>query len=165
VVIGGIAIQFWGSVRFTEDVDFTIETPLVEGSQGIVELITRHYPSRITEPFDFARTARLILITAPNQVTVDIALALPGYEDEIFARSKEFEISPGKSIKVCSPEDLIIHKAVAGRARDMEDILGLIQRLKKTLDTDYITLWLERFSTIYESDHPMTIFNNIWQEG
>ncbi len=162
VIIGGVAVQFWGSARFTEDLDCSIATPLIEGSAGIVELITKTYPSRVENPQEFARRVRLILVTASNNVTVDISLAFPGYEDELFARAKEFEISPGRTVKVCSAEDLIIHKAIAGRPRDLEDIQGVIYRHKDTLDTRYIKAWLSEFSALYETDQPTAIFKDAW---
>lgn len=42
-------------------------------------------------------------------------MGLPGYEDEVMRRAVEFELEPGKAIQVRSAEDLIIHKAIAGR--------------------------------------------------
>jgi hypothetical protein len=61
-------------------------------------------------------------------VEVDISLALPGYEDELFRRAVDFEVEPGKSIRLCSAEDLVIHKAVAGRPQDVMDIEGVVLR-------------------------------------
>jgi|SRR5712692_5118190 len=86
VIIGGMAVQKWSDPRFTKDVDLTVTSSLTEGSAPLVRLITSHFPSRHPDPFEFARRSRLILITASNGIEVDISLALPGYEDELFAR-------------------------------------------------------------------------------
>ena len=37
------------------------------------------------------------------------------------ARAEEHDLAPGKAILICSAEDLIVHKAVAGRAQDIRD--------------------------------------------
>ncbi len=85
VVIGGLAVQEWGGARLTVDADSTVAAPL-EGSADIVQLITTHFPSRISDPQALAHRARMILIKASNGVDVDISLGLPGYEDELFHR-------------------------------------------------------------------------------
>jgi len=110
-LIGGLAVQQWGSARLTVDADFTIAAPR-EGSADLVRLITGRFPSRVADPQALASRARMMLVTANNGVEVDVSLALPGYEDELFRRAVDFEIEPGKSIRLCSAEDLIIHKAV-----------------------------------------------------
>jgi len=48
--------------------------------------------------------------------------------------------------EVCfaSPEDLIIHKMVAGRPRDLEDV-RVVQNKNQTMDRAYIEKWLKDF--------------------
>ncbi|MBU1662603.1 MAG: nucleotidyltransferase [Chloroflexi bacterium] len=162
-VIGGIAVQKWGDQRFTRDVDLSVATPLVEGSAPIIRLITGHFPSRSADPFTFARQTRMILVTASNGVEVDISLALPGYEDEMFARTIEYELEAGKSIHLCSPEDLIIHKAVAGRPQDIFDIQGIIYRQGEKLDLGYIRGWLAQFAEVLENSEVQSCFEDAWQ--
>lgn len=147
VVIGGLAVQEWGNARLTVDADFTIAAPL-EGLSDTVRLITSHFPSRVPDPQGMAQRARMILISASNGVEVDMSLALPGYEDELFRRVVEIEIDADKLIRVCSAEDLIIHKAVAGRPQDIVDIEGVVLRQSKRLDVAYIRRWLREFSDL-----------------
>ena len=52
-------------------------------------------------------------------------------------RAVDYELEPGKIVRMCSAEDLIIHKAVAGRPRDMQDIEGIVYRQRDTLDVAY----------------------------
>ena len=54
----------------------------------------------------------------------------------------EYEVQPGKSIYLCSAEDLIIHKAVAGRPQDISDIRGVIYRQGDKLNITTIRTWL-----------------------
>jgi hypothetical protein len=146
-VIGGLAVQRWGEPRFTQDVDLTVVAPL-DDPDSLVRSIVAHFPSRIENPADFARRNRVILVRASNGCNIDISLALPGYEDEVMRRAVAYELEPGKVIRLCSAEDLIIHKAVAGRPQDVRDIEGVVYRQRGALDIAYIRFWLRSFGEL-----------------
>jgi hypothetical protein len=152
VVIGGLAVQIWGEERFTKDADLTISSSIEEGVSPVVRLITGAYKSRVTDPVEFARKSRIILIETSGGMEVDISLALPGYEEDLFERAISIEFQPGEKIFVCSPEDLIIHKAIAGRPQDLHDIEGVIVRQGERLDLGYLRRWLTWFSEMLEDD-------------
>jgi hypothetical protein len=162
-VIGGLAVQKWSEPRFTRDVDLTVASPLTTGSAPLVRLITQHFPSRSADPVDFASKTRMVLITASNGVEVDISLALPGYEDQLFARAVAYEIEPGKTIRLCSAEDLIIHKAVAGRPQDISDIQGVVYRQGDKLNTAYIRQWLNEFADALADPEIVERFEKAWR--
>lgn len=161
-IIGGIAVHSWGDQRFTKDIDITIAASLEEGSKPLVKVITDQFHSRSNDPFELALQSRMILVTASNGVQVDISLALPGYEDQMFARAVSYSLDADKIIRLCSPEDLIIHKAVAGRPQDIFDIEGIIYRQGKKLDLDYIRNWLGQFADIMENPDVQTHFEDAW---
>jgi hypothetical protein len=162
-VIGGLAVQEWGSARLTVDADFTIATPL-EGSAEIVRLITAQFPSRTPDPQTLAQRARMILVRARNGVEVDISLGLPGYEDELFRRAVEIEVDADKHVRVCSAEDLIIHKAVAGRPQDTIDIEGVVLRQNKRLNVAYIRRWLTEFSDLLANPDVLERFEHVYRK-
>lgn len=162
-LIGGLAVQVWGNARLTVDADFSIAAPLTTGSAPLVRLITQHFPSRSANPVDFAGKTRMVLITASNGVEVDISLALPGYEDQLFARAVDHEIDPGKKIRLCSAEDLIIHKAVAGRPQDISDIQGVVYRQGEKLDVGYIRQWLNDFADALANPEIVERFETAWR--
>jgi len=161
-VIGGLAVQEWGSARLTVDADLTVAAPL-EDSESFVRLITQKFPSRLADPLGMAGRTRMILVTASNGVEVDISLALPGYEDEVFRRAVALAIEPGKTIRLCSAEDLIIHKAVAGRPQDVVDIEGVIIRQRGRLDTAYVRQWLEEFASVLANGEILQRFERAYQ--
>jgi hypothetical protein len=162
-IIGGIAVQKWGEPRFTRDIDLAVAYPLADGSADFVRLITAHFPSRSADPLAFARRTRMVLITASNRVDVDISLALPGYEDDLFARAVDEEIAPGKNVRLCSAEDLIIHKAVAGRPQDLHDIQSVVYRQGAKLDVTYIRRWLKEFGDILDNPDITERFESAWR--
>ena len=163
-IIGGLAVQIWGESRLTIDADLTISAPLDDDSSPLVSLITRQFSSRVADPAKFTQQTRMILITASNGVDVDISLALPGYEDEMFARTVEVELQSGRSIRLCSAEDLIIHKAIAGRPQDTIDIQGVIYRQGDKLNIIAIRAWLGQFSDILENREILARFEKLWIE-
>jgi len=69
---------------------------------------------------------------ASNGYPLDISMGLPGYEDEVMRRAALLEIAPDKSVYICSAEDLIIHKAIAGRPQDLRDIEGIVLRQQES---------------------------------
>jgi predicted nucleotidyltransferase len=163
VVIGGLAVQIWGEPRLTVDADLTIAASLTDGVAPVVRLITQRFRSRKQEPVEFARRNRVILVTTDDDIPVDISLALLEYEESLLARATEHEFAKGKAIRICSAEDLIIHKAVAGRAKDLSDLQGVIDRQGQKLDVRYIRKWLEWFAVLLESNAPLERFETAWQ--
>ena len=162
-VIGGVAVQKWGDQRATQDVDISVGTSIEEGSQKLIQLIIEHFSSRITKPVEFAKQTRMVLVRASNGIDVDIALALPGYEVQMFERAVEYELEPGKAIQLCSAEDLIIHKAVAGRPQDVSDIQGIVYRQGENLDLDYIRGWLKKFADLLGQPEVLAQFEKAWE--
>jgi len=162
VLIGGLAVQQWGSPRLTVDADFTVAASL-EGSADLVKLMTERFSSRVADPLAMARRTRMMLVTASNGVEVDISLALPGYEDDLFRRAINLEVEPGKSIRLCSAEDLIIHKAIAGRPQDLSDIEGVVLRRGEQLDVAYIRRWLAEFAEALAEPDILQRFERAYQ--
>jgi hypothetical protein len=161
VIIGGVAVQKWGEPRATKDVDLTISIP-IEKTEKFVVNISQRFKGRTSELNEFARRTRVIPIYASNGCGVDISLALPGYEDAVMQRARSFKLAPRKTVRVCSAEDLIIHKAVAGRPQDLIDLRNVIFRQGKALDHDYIRSWLKQFSLILETDEVPQRFERMW---
>ncbi|MBM3120959.1 MAG: hypothetical protein FJZ97_02075 [Chloroflexi bacterium] len=158
-VIGGIALQFWGDPRFTHDLDITVEDRLELAE--LVRETTETFGSRVADPYAFARQTRLLLVRV-HQVDVDIAVALKGYEDSLFARVRSIEVEPGRHLDICSGEDLVIHKALTGRPQDLADVQGIIQRQGSALDVRYIRRWLGQFSRGLEDPEILDRFRRLW---
>jgi hypothetical protein len=54
-------------------------------------------------------------------------------------------------VRFATAEDLIIHKLVAGRPRDLEDIRGILTHQKR-LDERYLKRWLPTFREVVGRD-------------
>lgn len=161
-VIGGIALQMWGEPRFTRDVDITIMVESVK-EEAILKKIFSSFRSRIHGAIDFALKNRVCLVCSDNGCDVDISLGIPGYEEHVIRRAVNCEMGKGYKAKVCSAEDLIIHKAVAGRPQDLFDIESVIFRQGKKLNINYIRKWLKEFSRLLETEEARERFEKPWK--
>ena len=162
-IIGGLAVRQWGEPRFTQDVDVTAMFPL-EDTVPLLQELVAHFPPRLPDAVDFARRQRVLLVRASNGVPLDISLCLPGYEEEVMARAVDWELEPDRVVRLCSAEDLVIHKAVAGRPQDLRDIEGVVYRQGSTLDAATIRRWLGAFAAVLEQPDLLERFETPWRK-
>lgn len=133
VVVGGLALNAWGVVRGTKDVDVVIATDpdnvkrvaeVAVGAGGRVH----QGEALLGAPFSIAAA-----LAGGEQVAIETDLGrldvvqgldgVPGFED-LRSRATEAEIL-GTTVWVCSREDLRAMKQAAGRTRDLADIEDL----------------------------------------
>jgi len=76
---------------------------------------------------------------------LDLLLADTPYDVLAIRRGHDVELQPGVTIRVCSPEDLVIYKLISTRLRDHEDAQGVIRRQGSNLDDKYVLDWLHQF--------------------
>jgi hypothetical protein len=150
-ILGGFAVQYHGQPRQTSDIDLVVLVP-EENLDSFMDGLLKAFPSRIQDAKDFAFRNRVLLLSSKDGTPIDLSFGIPGYEEEAMKRVARLSI-PGKgALRLLGAEDLIIHKCVAGRARDLEDIESIIIRRKKRLDFKYIRSWLDEFSPLVD-DH------------
>lgn len=150
-IIGGLAVQYWGEARTTRDVDIVILIPPDRLDDFFNSTVHRFKP-RLKDAVTFARTNRVLLISGTDGTPVDISFGIQGYEEEVIRRAVTVTLPGQRTIRLISPEDLIIHKSIAGRPRDLEDIERILVRQKLSVDMDYIRQWLREFQELVE-DH------------
>jgi|Deesub1362B_J571_1020462.scaffolds.fasta_scaffold05994_4 predicted nucleotidyltransferase len=157
-IIGGLALQHWGEPRFTRDVDVTV---LVTSKvlESFVDAVLSRFQARIPDAREFALRHRVLLIQAQNCVPIDLSLGIPGYEEEAFRRSVVVNFPGVGDLRLIGPEDLIIHKCVAGPPRDMEDVEGILIRQRMQLDLDLVRGWLAEFREVVDSHDPLAFFD------
>jgi hypothetical protein len=162
-IIGGMAVQYWGEARFTQDLDLTVVIP-IEEQEDTLRVLSNRLPPRRPDAIEFAVKRRVFLVQTSVGFPVDIALGLPGYEDELISRAINYVVEPGKTIRLCSAEDLILQKVVANRPQDIRDIEGVVIRQGTNLDLAYIRHWLKIFAEWLETDDIIDRFEMPWQK-
>lgn len=85
----------------------------------------------------FVRTTRVLPLETKEGVRVDLIFGQLPYEERAIRRAVVHEPA-GLGIRVCTAEDLIVHKIISDRAQDREDIRGIIQRRGAQLDRAYL---------------------------
>jgi hypothetical protein len=162
-IIGGLAVQRWGQPRFTRDVDLTVLLPPGSEASALNE-IASEFPPRIADGVAFALEHRVLPVMVRGAAEADLSLGLPGYEEQVVARAVPYDLGEGRLVRLCSAEDLIVHKALAGRPQDVLDIEGIVARQGAALDADYVRRWLEELSRAAEDPEVIRRFERAWAE-
>ncbi len=135
--IGGVALQHWGEPRVTRDLDLTVFTGF-GGEAPVVDGLLAHYPGRRPDAREFALRHRVVLLSTPAGIAVDLALGALPFEAEMIARATDVEFEPGVALRICLGEDLLVLKAFADRLQDRADVAGIARRHGRGLDWDAI---------------------------
>lgn len=135
--IGGIAVQRWGDPRQTKDGDLTLITGFGKEEEYVDEFLA-NFRARNEHPRDFALKNRVLLVYDSSGIPFDIALGGLPFEERTVERASPWQVGSGQTLITCSPEDLIIHKAVAARYLDWADIEKILMRQIKRLNVDLI---------------------------
>jgi len=150
VLIGGLAVCLVARPRFTKDIDALLifDTDLVEGL--LSDLHIRGFDPRFSGMAEFAREARFIgLIHLASGVAIDIALGCMPFEEEVVDRSTEHR-DDAVTLRLPTPEDLIILKAIAHRPQDLIDITTVAE-VNPSIDRKRIQYWLEQYGELTET--------------
>ena len=149
VIIGGIAVGFLGKPRLTEDVDAMFLLSTQDISKFLEAAKNEGIEPRIPNADEFARKNRVLLLQhTPTETNVDISLGIMPFEEEMVERGIVQSTST-LSVRLPTPEDLIIMKAIAHRPKDLEDIRTILDKNPK-LDIPRIEKWVKRFADVLE---------------
>ena len=159
-VLGGVALQHWGEPRTTQDVDIVVMVPW-ESEEDFLRKVLQRFRPRMADALAFAKQHRVLLISTSDGIPVDLSLGIPGYEEEAMRRATKVSLAELAPIRVVSAEDLIIHKCIAGRARDVEDVERVLVRQKVKLNLPYIRRWLRAFAPVIEGHDVRALFENL----
>jgi predicted nucleotidyltransferase len=144
VIIGGIAASLLGTPRYTVDLDAVLLLSFEDIPGLLSEAAQLGIEPRISDAAGFARKSRVLLLRHTASGTdIDLSLGILPFEVEMVERSTMVDVGAIK-LRLPTPEDLIIMKAVAHRPKDMSDIQA-IAASHPDLDKERIRSWLEQF--------------------
>jgi len=72
---------------------------------------------------------------------VDLMFSFSPYEREAIRRAQPIRVGD-QEVQYASVEDIIVHKIVAGRPRDLDDVKGIVAR-RPEYDIAYVDKWLK----------------------
>ena len=150
VIIGGTAVSVLGKARYTEDIDAMFLLSIQDIPRLLKVAKEEGIEPRIENAAEFAKKSRVLLLKhVITNTNIDISLGVLPFEQEIVERSIVYQVDPTLQIRLPTPEDLIILKAVAHRPKDMEDIRILADKYPN-LDTARIEQWVKSFVEVLE---------------
>ncbi len=143
VVVGGVATILHGYVRATADIDLIVDLQVEEAERVIRTLSDAGYKPRVpVDAIEFAdakkreewvRTKGMTVFSMfhPEQpgLSIDLFAEHPIPFEELWERSQVIDVA-GTDVRVCSLDDLLALKKLAGRNKDKDDIEKL-QVIKK----------------------------------
>lgn len=144
MIIGGQAVLIYGEPRLTKDIDITIDGG-VEKYDLIVK-IAKNLKLKILpdNPLEFVKSTMVLpILDEKTGLRIDIIFSYSLYEKQALKRVNKVKIND-TTINYASVEDLIIHKIISGRERDLEDVKNILLK-NQNIDEEYILKWLKEF--------------------
>lgn len=144
MIIGGQAVLLYGEPRLTKDIDITLGIGIDKLVQ-ILNIVARlGFRVLVRKPDDFVKkTMVLPVVDKKSGIRIDFIFSFSPYEKQAIGRAKHIKLDR-TAVSFASLEDVIIHKVVSGRARDIEDIKAIVLKNKK-YNIRYINKWLKTF--------------------
>jgi predicted nucleotidyltransferase len=144
MVIGGQAVLIYGEPRLTRDIDVTLGV----GPERLKELLafakSAAWRVLVETPEEFVqRTMVLPLVEPESGIRIDLVFSHSVYEQQAMQRVQPVDIGKA-AVRFASAEDVIVHKIVAGRPRDREDVRSILLK-NSALDEEYVRYWLAEF--------------------
>ena len=142
----------YGEPRLTKNIDIIMDVGRDELGRVLEVLKKAGLETIVPDPEDFVeKTMVLPSRDKDSGFRVDLIFSDSAYEKEAFARSKKLKVGD-THVSFISPEDLVIHKVIAGRPRDIEDAKSVLIN-NPSLDREYIRGWLARLDESLAADY------------
>ena len=144
-LMGGMAVAIHGIPRITRELNFVISLSSDRQHDFLTSFRKLGYKwpesthAGLVDQYSavaFSRDDGLVVV-------VDMLMAEPEYRQLLLRRHQRVVVD-GIAAWVVSPEDLIILKLIAGRPRDIGDILDILMA-QGQLDSEYLRHWSQHF--------------------
>ena len=163
-LFGAQAAIIWGSPRLSADADITAQLP-PEEVEPFIEAMRRNGFHVVISDSDFVESTRVLpFVHQSTRMPVDVVLAGPGLEQEFLQRAVSVDLG-STSIPVISPEDLIVTKVLAGRAKDIEDVRSVTHERRGSLDVDRIRSILGLLEEALSRSDLLPEFEKSWRDA
>ena len=162
LIVGGQAVLVHGEPRLTRDIDVTLGVD-ADRLDDILAIVTHAgWNVLVQTPHDFVqKTMVLPCEDSATGVRLDFIFSNSSYERQAMSRSTTRKVGQ-TDVRFASPEDLVVHKVVAGRPRDSEDVRSVLLKNPR-IDVSYIRHWLGEIGAAV--DEPLVArFEEIWKD-
>lgn len=158
MIIGGQAVLIHGEPRLTKDIDITLGIAPFDPAPLLSIVSQLSLKILVDQPGDFLKET-FVLPTLDEQtgIRVDLICSLSDYERGAIERAVSVTIGQTK-VKFIGIEDLIVHKIIAGRPRDLEDTRTIILKNPR-LDLEFVRGWLREHDSLLSTDFELRLEN------
>jgi predicted nucleotidyltransferase len=151
MVIGGQAVLIYGEPRLTKDIDITVGL----GPDGLERVKIVAEALRLTPLVEdietFVKETMVFpVIEKATGIRVDFIFSFSAYERQAIERAGNVKVGKAE-VRVASVEDVIVHKVIAGRPRDLEDVASMLAK-NPEYDREYVEKWLVQFDAALGED-------------
>jgi predicted nucleotidyltransferase len=152
MIIGGQAVLLYGEPRLTKDIDITLGLG-IEGLDRIMAVVSAlKLKPLVSNPEDFVKETMVLPVADERSgIRVDLIFSFSPYEQQAIGRARGIRLGQA-DVKFASLEDVIIHKMLAGRPRDVEDIQSILLK-NPDYDASYIKKYLAEFDVALDRNY------------
>lgn len=135
-LFGAQAAIHYGNPRATADVDVTLELDDLPAAELIARLGEVGIVPRIPIDDSFvAQTRVLPMLHRSTGMGVDVVLAGPGPEEVFLERAQVCDFE-GVQVRIATATDIVVMKVLAGRPKDLDDVVGIVRASPPGMDLD-----------------------------
>ena len=141
MIVGGLAANYHGMPRATFDIDLVVKLD-GQGLPLMIQMMKRQgFNLQSEDAEQILRIGNRITVTSfAHPYRVDLWLIRTAYDQVAFDRKKKGTLL-GEIVWFASPEDTILSKLGADRAKDIEDANSIMAVQKTRLDWGYLHNW------------------------
>jgi len=152
MIIGGQAVLFYGEPRLTRDIDVTLGADPGKLPEVLNWIRSEDWQVLVKDAEDFVRRTMVLPVQEPeNKIRIDLIFSFSPYEQQAMKRVRKIKFDDVE-VNFASPEDVIIHKIIAGRPRDIEDVESILRK-HSDIDHPYIIHWLKQFEAAFNQNY------------
>ena len=157
-IIGGFAVNVWGSERATLDIDVLVggrrrqfEALIVAaGQQGIL------FQPQFLEANPLLQG--VMVRCRIENLHVDFLRPRDVHDRNVLRRRRQATFA-GRQLWFPAPEDLILLKLKAGRDRDFDDATRVVEQNKEHLNYRYLSRWAYELGVINELNYVLRVLS------
>lgn len=160
MIIGGQAVLLYGTPRLTKDIDITLGVD-VDRLAAVLEICAEIGLEIIPKDVKafVAQTSVLPARHRQSTIRIDFIFSFTPYEKQALSRVNKINIQD-TMVKFASLEDIIIHKILSARPRDIEDTKSIMAK-HPSFDIGYIKRWLKTLNKTPETKGCLKSFQDL----
>jgi len=148
VIIGGLANIVWGEPRATLDIDALLWVGPEALPQFVGRLANQFVPL-VPDPLSFIASTRVLPVTSPEQVRVDLVFGLLAFEEQAIRRGRTIVVEE-TGVRFCTAEDLTLMKIASERDKDVADAKAIVLRRFREFDLAYLEPRIRELATLLD---------------